>query len=116
MAMFVIPKEQPRISPRASGVDWIGAFVFTSGLLLLLIGLSQGVSQGWKTPFIIAVLVISVVFLVLFLFWQHHLEQKSDEPLMKVSIFKTARFSFAMFIVFLFSAGFANFLVYSTYL
>jgi MFS family permease len=119
MAIFVIPKEQLRNStdaPRASGVDWIGAFLFTSGLLLILIGLSEGVSQGWKTPSIIAILVISVIFLVSFLLWQHRLEQKSHEPLMKVSTFKNARFSFAMIIVFLFSAGFSNFLIYSTYL
>lgn len=117
-AVFVIPKESPNSvdSPRAPGVDWIGAFLFTSGLLLLLIGLSEGVSQGWKTPFVIAILVVSVTFLVSFIFWQHHLEQKSVEPLMRVSTFKNGRFSFAMVIVCLFSAGFTNFLVYSTYL
>jgi hypothetical protein len=83
---------------------------------LLLIGLSEGVSQGWKVPFVIAILVVSAVFLVSFIFWQHRLEQKSAEPLMRVSIFKNGRFSFAMVIVCLFSAGFTNFLVYSTYL
>jgi hypothetical protein len=121
IAVFVIPKEPPRCEnsvdhPRASGVDWIGAFLFTSGLLLLLIGLSEGVSQGWKTPFVIAILAVSVVFLGSFIFWQKNLEQKSAEPLMRVSIFKNGRFSFAMVIVCLFSAGFTNFLVYSTYL
>lgn len=118
-AIFVIPKESKKNSPdapRASGVDWLGAFLFTSGLLLLLIGLSEGVSEGWQTPFVIAILVISVIFLVSFLFWQRYLERKGDEPLMRVSTFGNARFSIAMIIVFLFSAGFTNFLVYSTYL
>ena len=121
VAIFVIPKEAPKIedsadSPRASGVDWIGAFMFTSGLLLLLIALSEGVSEGWGTPFVIAILVVSMVFLASFIFWQHKLERKSAEPLMRVSTFKNGRFSFALVIVFLFSAGFTNFLVYSTYL
>jgi len=118
------PKEPPRKGntsdhPRASNVDWIGAFFFTSGLLLLLIALSEGVSIGWDTPLVITVLIVSVLFLVIFIFWQHHLEQKAQpgqEPLMRISVFKTGRFSGAMVIVSLFSAGFTNFLVYSTYL
>ena len=103
--------------PRASGVDWSGAFLFTAGSLLLLTGLSEGVSQGWKTPFVIVILILSVVLLVAFVFWEHYLETRSTrEPLMRVSTFKTGRFSVAMVIVCLFSGGFTNFLVYSTYL
>lgn len=119
VAIFVIPKEQPKRSIdalRTSYIDWIGAFLFTAGLLLLLISLSEGVSQGWKSSSTIAMLTISIIFLALFVFWQHHLEKMSHEPLMKVSTFKTARFSLAMLIVCIFSAGFTNFLVYSTYL
>jgi hypothetical protein len=102
---------------RAAGVDWIGAFLYTSGTLLLLTGLSEGVSQGWKTPFIIALLVLSVIFLVAFVTWQHYLERRgTSDPLMRVSIFSNGRFSVAMIIVCLFSAGFTNWLVYSTYL
>jgi predicted MFS family arabinose efflux permease len=84
-----------------------------------LIALSEGVSIGWDTPLVITVLIVSVLFLVIFIFWQHHLEQKAQpgqEPLMRISVFKTGRFSGAMVIVSLFSAGFTNFLVYSTYL
>jgi hypothetical protein len=120
-AIFIIPKEPQRSVntanlPRASEVDWIGAFLFTSGTLLLLIALSEGVSAGWKTPFVIALLIVAVVFLALFIFWQHYLETKSTrEPLMRVSTFNNSRYSFAMLIVFLFSAGFTNFLIYSTY-
>lgn len=103
--------------PRASGIDWPGAFLFTSGTLLLLIALSEGVAQpkGWRTPFVIAILILSVLFLGCFIAWQHYLETISSEPLMRVSTFKTGRFSAAMIIVFFFSAGFTNFLVYSTY-
>jgi predicted MFS family arabinose efflux permease len=123
-AIFVIPKEPSRKDnnpnlPRASNVDWIGAFFFTSGLLLLLIALSEGVAVSWDNVLVITTLIVSVLFLVIFIFWQHHLEQKNQpgqEPLMRISVFKTGRFSGAMLIVCLFSAGFTNFLVYSTYL
>jgi len=121
-AIFAIPKEparkeHPEDSPRASGVDWIGAFLFTSGTLLLLISLSEGVSQGWKSAFVIGILITSVVFILAFIYWQHHLESKAvKEPLMPVSTFRNSRFTSAMVIVFLFSGGFTNFTVYSTYL
>ena len=119
-AFFVIPKEPSRKSDatRASGVDWIGAFFFTSGLLFLLIALSEGVSLGWDTPLVITVLIFSVLFLCIFIFWQHYLEKKGNpgqEPLMRISVFKVGRFSAAMLIVCLFTAGFTNFLIYSTY-
>jgi hypothetical protein len=120
-AIFIIPKESPRNVNntkihRASGVDWIGAFLFTSGTLLLLIALSEGVSAGWKTPFVIAILIVAVIFLASFIFWQRYLETKSTrEPLMRLSTFKNSYFSFAMVIVFLFTVGFTNFLIYSTY-
>ncbi|TVY46239.1 putative MFS-type transporter [Lachnellula occidentalis] len=101
-AIFAIPKEpgrkeHPENSPRASGVDWIGAFLFTSGTLLLIISLSEGASQGWKSGFVIGILITSVVFLLAFIYWQHYLETKAvKEPLMPVSTFKNSRFTLAM--------------------
>ncbi|KAF8855979.1 MFS general substrate transporter [Acephala macrosclerotiorum] len=120
LAIFLVPKEPPSTGasgdhPRASGIDWPGVSLFTSGCLLLLIALSEGVARSWKTPFVIAILILSILLLALFVYWQHYLEIQSREPLMRVSTFKTGRFSAAMVIVFFFSAGFTNFLVYSTY-
>ncbi|KAL5327566.1 hypothetical protein ACEPPN_005266 [Leptodophora sp. 'Broadleaf-Isolate-01'] len=120
-AIFTIPKEPSRAErsvdgPNASNVDWIGAFLFTAGALLLLISLSEGAALGWGTPFVIAFLVMSVFFLGTFGFWEHYLEAHDREPLMRISTFKNGRFSIAMLIVCIFSAGFTNFLVYSTYL
>ncbi|KAM0155460.1 hypothetical protein ACHAQE_006767 [Botrytis cinerea] len=67
-AIFVVPKEPPKGKEedklRASGVDWIGAFLFTAGLLLLLVGLSQGGSSGWQAASVIAIIVISGVLLI----------------------------------------------------
>ncbi|TVY53921.1 Drug resistance protein [Lachnellula suecica] len=121
VAIFVIPKEPPRDpnnpnAAHASGVDWIGAFLFTSGLLIVLIALSEGVSSGWNTPMVITFLVVGPLFLASFIYWQHWLEKTGTrEPLMRVSTFKNSRFSYAMAIVFFFSAAFTNYLIYSTY-
>lgn len=116
--VFVIPKDPPkgRDAPRASSVDWPGAALFTIGLLLLLIALSEGVSGGWKSPIFISFLVVSIAMLTSFIFLEHYLETKTTrEPMMRISTFKHARFSCAMVIVMCFSASFTSFLVYSTY-
>lgn len=121
LAIAVIPKEAARLleaskSSQTSRIDWLGAFLFTSGFLLALIGVSEGVSEGWKNPLVITCLVVSAFMLLSFGFWAHYLETIPDrEPLMRVSTFKNTRFSIALTVIALFSAGFTNYLVYSTY-
>ncbi|KAH8816390.1 major facilitator superfamily-domain-containing protein [Xylogone sp. PMI_703] len=119
--LYVIPRENPpqQVISKITlvmNIDWLGAFLFTSGLLLLLTGLSEGASAGWKTSYVIAMVVVSVLLLTLFSLWEYHLEQKTArEPLMKLSTFRHGRFSIAMIIVTVFSSSFTNFLVYTTY-
>ncbi|RDW82541.1 MFS multidrug transporter-like protein [Coleophoma cylindrospora] len=117
-AFFIIPKEPAKgpDAPRASGVDWTGAALFTIGLLLLLIALSEGVSSGWNTPVFVAFIVVSPLLLTAFTCWEHYLETRTTrEPMMRISTFRHGRFSCAMVIVMFFSAGFTIFLIYSTY-
>ncbi|ESZ90514.1 hypothetical protein SBOR_9100 [Sclerotinia borealis F-4128] len=119
-AIIVVPNEPPRgddeDTMRASGIDWIGAFLFTAGLLLLLVGLSQGGSSGWEAASVIAIIVISGCLLIGFVLWEHDRETKTTkEPLMRVSTFRHKQFSIAMIIITLFSAGFTNFCLYTTY-
>ncbi|KAF5878607.1 putative drug resistance protein [Botrytis fragariae] len=108
-AIFVVPKEPPKgneeDTARASGVDWIGAFLFTAGLLLLL-----------QEASVIAIIVISGCLLIVFVLWEHYRETKTTkEPLMKISTFRHKQFSIAMIIITLFSSGFTNFCLYTTY-
>lgn len=124
LAMLVIPEEAPR-TPRAVGranatrapsVDWKGSVLFTAGLLLLLISLSEGASLGWKSPLVVIILIVSVLLLVMFVYWQRYLERQDREPLMRISTFSNGQFSLALVISGIFSATFTNFLIYSTYL
>ncbi|KAG2114841.1 major facilitator superfamily domain-containing protein [Suillus clintonianus] len=68
-------------------VDWIGASLVTIGLVLIVFVLGQGevASQGWKTPYIIALLIVGVFMVSLFLLWERYLEQISDDPSMTPS-------------------------------
>ncbi|OSC97840.1 efflux transporter [Trametes coccinea BRFM310] len=58
-------------------VDWIGAFLVTAGLTFIIFVLSDGsvAPNGWKTGYIIALIILGVFLLALFVFWEHYLEQ-----------------------------------------
>ncbi|KIM37309.1 hypothetical protein M413DRAFT_448602 [Hebeloma cylindrosporum] len=81
-------------------IDWLGALLVTSGLILIIFALSQGKNtlQGWATPYVIALLVLGVMLIGLFLLWQHYLEKVHDDPfssltpppLLKLSIWTRA--------------------------
>ncbi|CAK5271957.1 unnamed protein product [Mycena citricolor] len=104
-------------------VDWIGAFLVTTGLVLLLFVLGQGqlASQGWKTPYILALLFVGLLAIGLFLAWQHYLEQNSERstrlppPLMKLSLWSRANGKFAVMQVIAFFewAGFLTWFFWS---
>jgi predicted MFS family arabinose efflux permease len=97
-------------------VDWIGATLITVGLIILLFALSEGNVVGWSIPWVPTLIVVSLLVLVAFGYWQHHLETKTDRrPLMKMSIFKNRKFLWANVVMALFFSSFNNFLVYATF-
>lgn len=60
--------------------------------------------------------MLSVLFIVTFVFWQLYLEQRSErQPLMKVTMFKRTRVSAAMLAMAVFFSAFNNYLIFSTY-
>lgn len=117
---FVIPP--PPTTLRAQGVkakatiDWVGAVLITAGLMVLLFALTEGNVVGWSTPWVPALIVVSVILIALFVLWQRHLEKGGKQtPLMKVSIFHNLRFSAAMVIMMVFFACFGGYLIFTTY-
>ncbi|KAK0619997.1 major facilitator superfamily-domain-containing protein [Immersiella caudata] len=118
IAIIPVPKHVLREEGATfkKSVDWIGAFLITAGLLALLFALTEGNVVGWATPWISVLIVVSVILVTLFIFWQRHLENTGKRaPIMKVSIFKSMRFSAAMMTMALFFSSFNGFLVYATY-
>ncbi|KAF4123913.1 Major Facilitator Superfamily [Geosmithia morbida] len=105
----------------SASVDWIGAVLVTVGLLLLLFSLTEGNVVGWSRPWIPVLIVVSVLILAVFVAWQHRLERRnavdptSRRPLVKVSMFRSARFAAVMAIMCLCFASFNNYLVFATY-
>ena len=119
VAFFLIPS--PKATLHAQGahaktlIDWVGGFLITTGLICLMFALTQGNVVGWKTPWISCLIVASLILIAVFVLWQRHLENAGRYPLMKVSMFRSSRFSGAMVIMALFFGSFNNFLVYATY-
>ncbi|KAI0761546.1 efflux transporter [Trametes elegans] len=103
-AMLSIDKDVPYdLADRR--VDWLGAFLVTAGLTLIIFVLSDGsiAPNGWRTGYIIALLIIGVILLAAFVYWEHFLEQLHAQhdsarerwwtppPLMSVTIWGRAK-------------------------
>ncbi|KAK4651710.1 hypothetical protein QC762_601070 [Podospora pseudocomata] len=119
-AFFILPAPNHTLHDEGvtvkNSVDWLGAGLVTVGLLALLFALTQGNVVGWRTPWIPVLIVVSVILVTLFVFWQRHLEKtKKRAPIMKVSVFHSTKFSAAMAIMALFFSSFNGLLVYATY-
>ncbi|EIM80449.1 MFS general substrate transporter [Stereum hirsutum FP-91666 SS1] len=73
---FTIDPDQPS-QELDRRVDWIGAGLVTTGLVLIIFVLSDSPSapQEWRTPYIIALLIVGFIFILLFLAWQRFLER-----------------------------------------
>ncbi|KAL1410774.1 hypothetical protein Q8F55_001716 [Vanrija albida] len=75
-------------------IDWVGAAIITIGLVLFQFSISDGESapQGWKTGYIIALLILSLFFIAAFFFWEHYVETKTTRPpLMSLGLWTRSR-------------------------
>lgn len=102
---------------KSRSVDWLGAAIVSSSLLLLLIALTEANVIGWSTPWIPPLIVVAIVLLVAFAYYQYRLEKASNrQPLIRISMFKNIRFSFLFVMVGCFYASFNGYTVFATYL
>ena len=91
LAFLVFPADVITTSDKR--LDWVGAMLVTVGLILLQFVISdgQGAPQGWKTPYIIALLVISVLLLIAFFIWERYITSHSSRPpLMRLQLWTRA--------------------------
>jgi hypothetical protein len=123
LGFFAIDKDEP--STEDKRVDWIGAFLVTSGLILIVFVLNDSPTarKGWRNPRefsavhitprlmsyldAIALSVVGIVLILLFASWQHYLEWRLENPdlprtrwtappLMKLSMWTRAHGRFAV--------------------
>jgi EmrB/QacA subfamily drug resistance transporter len=71
------------LDKHGQGFDALGAFLITSALTLLVLGITQGQSWGWTSGKTIAVFAASAILHAAFLVW----ERRQRDPLVPLSIF-----------------------------
>jgi len=101
------------LDKHGQGFDVPGAVLVTSGLSLLVLGITQGRSWGWDSVETIGVFVASAALLLAFLVW----ESRVEHPLMPFSIFRTQTLAAANVVGFVLGTGlFAMFLMLTLYM
>ncbi|KAI0739552.1 major facilitator superfamily domain-containing protein [Daedaleopsis nitida] len=87
LGIITIPPDISR-ARYTKGIDWIGAIlsVVGVGLLTFVLSESTAVPKGWKTPWVPALLVVSVVILVLFVVWEGYREHRDHSVIMPISL------------------------------
>ncbi|KAF8533386.1 major facilitator superfamily domain-containing protein [Trichophaea hybrida] len=119
VAFFIIPPPPPENPHKKKlTLDYFGAFLITTSLILLIFTLSQGNSggKGWHAPYIPSLILVCVILFMTFVGWEWWLEHKTEkEPLMRLSLWNHRGFTMSMILTGFFWASFNNYMVYATF-
>ncbi|GME92912.1 unnamed protein product [Ambrosiozyma monospora] len=94
------------------GMDYIGAFISLSAFVLICFALTQvdATSKRWKTPYIIATLIIGIFLVGVFVVYE---SKVPTNPLMPMTMFASKNFNLSMMIASLSWMVFFGFLNYN---
>ncbi len=99
--------------PAASQIDWLGLVSFSTALLMLVLALLRGNTDGWGSPLILSLLGGAVAMLIAFAI----IEQRVSEPMLPLGLFRGRAFTGVQLGAFAVSASlFALFLYLTLYL
>ncbi|EIW66522.1 hypothetical protein TREMEDRAFT_70106 [Tremella mesenterica DSM 1558] len=92
LGLWIIPSDHRFLRAQAGDrrIDWLGGGLVTTAVFLLSFSITESgqVASGWKTPWIIVMLVLSLLLFIIFGFWEHHLETRTTlPPIIKISLF-----------------------------
>lgn len=109
LALLFVPNDPPlersRIMQKFRTLDYGGGALAVSGLTLFVFSLSQAdaAPEGWNTPYMIALLIVGVVLMISFCFYEAYVP---NNPLMPMRIWKFPGFALSMGII---SCGWVDF-------
>ena len=85
--IFIVPES---VDPLATGrIDWGGLFLSAGGIFALVFAAIEGNVYGWTSPIIIGCLLLSIVLLTAFVWY----ESRAEDPMMKLDLFQIRNFS-----------------------
>ncbi len=88
--------------PAATGpIDMAGGALVTLGLIGLTYGLIQGPGGHWADPLVLAALLIGVLLLAAFIWWEH----RTPSPMLPLNLFSSGQFSSANVVTFVVYGG-----------
>lgn len=79
LGWIILPDEAANMALPA--IDWLGFGLGGSALLLLCFSFGQGANVGWHTPYVYALLIVSIVLFVAFILWEKHLGDRALVPM-----------------------------------
>lgn len=109
LGWFCLPKDRIEGQTRPK-LDFVGAGLSTTGLILLSFVLSSGGEYGWGKAFIIVLLILSVAMIVGFT-W---VEKKVSNPIMPLSLWKLENFAALWIGGFVMYGGYQTSIYYTT--
>lgn len=89
-------RESP-VQQGARRIDYLGGLALTASLSALIVALNRGGDEGWTSPLIVGLLALAALSLAAFAY----IEDRVDDPLVDLGLFKNATFSVANIVAFL---------------
>ncbi|MGH9086807.1 MAG: MFS transporter [Acidimicrobiales bacterium] len=83
-------------------IDWVGTLSFAAALVLLLLGLSEGQSWGWRSLPTVGVFVLAVGLFAVFTWWELH----DREPIFDLRLLARRHFRWGLAVDGCYSIGF----------
>lgn len=90
LAGQLVLRRRPTPKPSTERFDWLGAFSLAGVLVALLLTLTLGPKVGWLDVRLLLCGAAALILLLGFLYWEH----RCPHPMVKLSLFRNAYFSF----------------------
>ncbi len=110
VALYIVYRYLPSVhgEPATRNLDYVGAFVFTIGVVFLLLGLTNKQSADWASFEVGGYLLIAAILTPVFLF----IESRAAEPIVPLDLFKIRNYAVTILATFLASIGFFGLVIF----
>jgi EmrB/QacA subfamily drug resistance transporter len=104
ITLYIIWRLLPTLKREGArpAIDYLGAAIFTGGIVPVLIGLTNAQKGDWSAPGVWGWIAAGVVLLAVFVL----VEARAKEPIVPLDLFRNRTFSLSMVAVFMASFGF----------
>ena len=87
---FLMPESRSEQRPR---LDWPGVVISSLGLTALTYGVIRAGEDGWGNPAAVATMIGGVIILAGFVFWEREVSRRGGQPLVQLTLFESAGFT-----------------------